>query len=344
MPGYDVHLVGSIPLKDATAVFETVGALLGPRLPRLPDGETGARREWMGWLEPFFAQHPQMENTGESVFRGYLSYKYRVKAGVPLDGVRFDNLNHAETAIASYREFARLKAAGKIPARTRYQFAIAHPITPIWRFIAEDQQAVLGPRYQEALLAEVAKMMKAIPHEDFAIQWDCASQIFRTLQEGTSTRYGKTKAETMDHLAKWCVTLGDAIPTGVDLVYHLCYGSAQNRHSVEPIDMGDMVDMANLISTGISRPIQLFHMPVPVDRSDDAYFVPLKRLRLRPETRLSIGCVHFTDGVAGTRRRLATAERYASDFLIATECGFGRYPAEAVSKVLDVHAELAGLR
>src|SRR4051794_12868247 len=184
MSGYDVHLVGSIPLRDATDVFETTSRLLGPRLPRIPDGETGARTEWMGWLEPFFANHPQMENTGESVFRGYLSYKYRVKAGVPLASVRFDNLNHAEIAIASYREFARLKAAGQIPAHCRYQFAIAHPITPIWRFIAEDQQDVLGPRYQEALLAEVAKMTRAIPHEDFAIQWDCASQIFRTLQEG----------------------------------------------------------------------------------------------------------------------------------------------------------------
>jgi hypothetical protein len=344
MAGYDVHLVGSIPLKDAAEVFETVSAKLGPRLLRLPDGETGKRIEWMGWLEPFFANHPDFENTGESVFRGYLSYKYRVKAGVPLARVRFDNLNHAEIAIASYREFARLKAAGKIPAHVRFQFAIAHPITPIWRFIAEEQQDTLGPRYQEALLAEVAKMAAAIPHDDFAIQWDCASQIFRTLQEGKPSRYGKSKAEMLDHLSRWCITLGDAIPRDIDLIYHLCYGSAQNRHSVEPTDMDDMVEMANRISAGLSRPVQLFHMPVPVERTDDAYFSPLKRSRLRPETRLSIGCVHFTDGVAGTRRRLATAEKYVDNFLIATECGFGRYPADAVKTVLDVHAELAGLR
>jgi hypothetical protein len=52
--------------------------------------------------------------------------------------------------------------------------------------------------------------------------------------------------------------------------------------------------------------------------------------------------VHFTDGVPGTRKRLATAEKYAGDFLIASECGFGRYPREAVPKVLQIHAELAG--
>jgi len=342
MPAYDVHLVGSIPLENATQVFETVARLLGPKAPRIPDGETGARREWMGWLEPLFSTHPQFENTGESMFRGYTSYRYRARAGVPLDAVRFDNLRHAAIAIESYREFARLKAAGTIPPRTRFLFPIAHPITPIWRFIAEEQRDALGPRYQEALIAEVDKMCAAIPHDEFAIQWDCASQIFRTLQVAEPTRYGRTKAEMLENLSRWCVALGERVPPKVDLIYHLCYGSAQNRHSIEPIDMGDMVEMANRISAGLARGIALFHMPVPVDRSDDAYFEPLRRLKLRGDTRLSLGLVHFTDGVPGTRKRLATAEQHVGDFLIATECGFGRYPPEAVSKVLAVHAELAG--
>jgi len=342
MPAYDVHLVGSIPLENATQVFETVARLLGPKAPRIPDGETGARLEWMGWLEPLFSTHPQFENTGESMFRGYTSYRYRARPGVPLDSVRFDNLRHAAIAIESYCEFARLKAAGTIPARTRFLFPLAHPITPVWRFIAEEQRDALGPRYQEALLAEVDKMCAAIPHDEFAIQWDCASQIFRTLQVAEPTRYGRTKAEMLEYLSRWCVALGERVPPKVDLIYHLCYGSAQNRHSIEPIDMGDMVEMANRISAGLTRNIALFHMPVPVDRSDDAYFEPLRRLKLRGDTRLSLGLVHFSDGVPGTRKRLATAEKYVGDFLIATECGFGRYPPEAVSKVLAVHAELAG--
>ena len=36
-----VHLVGSVPLSDARAVFETVSAVLGRKLKRIPDGETG---------------------------------------------------------------------------------------------------------------------------------------------------------------------------------------------------------------------------------------------------------------------------------------------------------------
>jgi hypothetical protein len=35
-----VHLVGSVPLGDAEAVFRTANAILGGRLRRIPDGET----------------------------------------------------------------------------------------------------------------------------------------------------------------------------------------------------------------------------------------------------------------------------------------------------------------
>jgi hypothetical protein len=51
--------------------------------------------------------------------------------------------------------------------------------------------------------------------------------------------------------------------------------------------------------------------------------------------------VHYTDGVTGTRRRLATAERHANRFSIATECGFGRRDPATIPELLRIHAELA---
>ena len=51
---------------------------------------------------------------------------------------------------------------------------------------------------------------------------------------------------------------------------------------------------------------------------DDGYFAPLDRLELRPETELCLGLVHYTDGLIGTRRRLATAQKYVKNFSIAT--------------------------
>jgi len=47
------------------------------------------------------------------------------------------------------------------------------------------------------------------------------------------------------------------------------------------------------------------------------------------------------DGLGeGTRRRIAVAAKYASDFGIAAECGFGRRPPETIPNLLRVHSEV----
>jgi hypothetical protein len=107
--------------------------------------------------------------------------------------------------------------------------------------------------------------------------------------------------------------------------------------------MGDMVDMATRLNALVKRPINLIHMPVPRDRSDDAYFAPLKNLKLQPETQLALGLVHHTGGLDGTARRMTTARKYAPDFAIGTECGFGRRKPETIPELLRIHAEAAKL-
>src|ERR1700674_3834963 len=69
-------------------------------------------------------------------------------------------------------------------------------------------------------------------------------------------------------------TIGDAVPAGIELGYHLCYGSPADEHCVQPKDAGIMVEMTNAIAAGVKRPIQFFHLPVPKGRSDDGYYVP----------------------------------------------------------------------
>ncbi|ETW97936.1 MAG: hypothetical protein ETSY2_43630 [Candidatus Entotheonella gemina] len=80
---------------------------------------------------------------------------------------------------------------------------------------------------------------------------------------------------------------------------------------------------------------------MPRECDDIAYFAPQRDLALRPETELILGLVHYTDGVEGTRRRIATAKPILSDFAIATECGFGRCPAETIPELLRIHAQVA---
>ncbi|HTH33228.1 MAG TPA: hypothetical protein VL976_02540 [Xanthobacteraceae bacterium] len=342
----NVYLVGSVPMASAAAVFETVSAALGPRIKRLPDGETGPRGDWITWLEPVFADNSAFQKSGE-FFRVHASgtgrERYALKRGfAPID-VRFDNLFYADIAKASYAEFKRLKDAGKIAAGTKFQVDLVPAHSVIWLFLVDALHAPIDPLYNDAVKREIDKICAAIPHQELAIQFDVASAVFARLERNEASSYGRTKAETQATFSDIVVDLGNSVPRDVDLLYHLCYGDSNHRHVVEPTDMTDMVEFANRLSRNIKRPIELIHMPVPRNRADDAYFAPLNALKLRPETELCLGLVHHTDGIEGTKRRLATAKKYVSNFSIATECGFGRRDPRTIPELLSIHAAVADL-
>ena len=215
----------------------------------------------------------------------------------------------------SYADFKRLKDAGKIAAGTKFQVDLVPAHSVIWLFLVDALHAPLDPLYNDAVKREIDKIAAAIPHDELAIQFDVASAVFARLERNEASSYGRSKAEMQDTFSAIVADLGNSVPAGVDLLYHLCYGDSNHRHVVEPTDMGDMVEFANRLARNIKRPIDLIHMPVPRNRADDAYFEPLKRLALRPETELCLGLVHYTDGVDGTKQRLATAKKYAERFL-----------------------------
>jgi len=344
--GRSVHLVGSVPMANAQAVFETVSAALGRRIKRLPDGETCERADWITWLEPIFANNPALERSAE-FFRVHASgtgrHRYALKAGATAESVRFDDLGYADIARRSFAVFRRLKDAGRIPSGTKFQVDLVPAHSVIWLFLVDSLHAAIDPIYNAAVKREIDKIAAAIPHDELAIQFDVASAVFARLERNEPSSYGRSKAEMQETFSRILVDLGNRVPADVDLMYHLCYGDSGHRHVVEPTDMGDMVEFANRVCRQIARPVQLIHMPVPRNRSDDAYFAPLRRLALRPETELCLGLVHYTDGVDGSRRRLATAKTYVRDFSIATECGFGRRDPATIAELLRIHAEVADL-
>ena len=340
----NVYLVGSVPLPDTQAVFETVSAELGPHLLTLPDGETGERLDWITWLEPVFADNPAFVPS-EEVFQLHSGVagrrRYELKPGLSPADVTFDNLFYADIARQSYATFAALKRQGKIPAQVKFQVDLVPAHSVIWLFVKEDLQRVIDPIYNDAVLREIDKIAAAIPHDQLAIQFDIASAVFARLERAQAGPYGKTKEEMQATFSAIVVRLAERVPPDVDLLFHFCYGDAGHRHVVEPTDMSDMVDYANRLAKQLKRPITQIHMPVPRGRTDDAYFKPLQRLELDPQTRLCLGLVHFTDGIAGTRQRIATAKKYVEDFSLGTECGFGRRDPATIADLLRIHAEAA---
>ncbi|MEM7534882.1 MAG: hypothetical protein AAF639_22080 [Chloroflexota bacterium] len=178
----------------------------------------------------------------------------------------------------------------------------------------------------------VSSSVSFIPASELALQWDTAVE-FGILEGVFPSHLQDARTEIAERL----VRLGNAVPEDVELGYHLCYGDSGHRHFVEPQDTKLLVEVANAIADNLNRPLHWIHMPIPRDRDDEAFFLPLKSLNLSADTELYIGLVHITDGVAGTERRIRAAQAVISDFGVATECGFGRRPVETVAELLQIH-------
>jgi hypothetical protein len=333
---HGVHLVGSVPLRDAEEVFRTASSILGERLRRIPDGETGERTNWIGWQARFIGSDPHFEMIPPDPNSYAPLPHFKLRSPLKPGEIPFERLGYADAARASYAIFSRLKQEGLIPARTRFQVSLPTPLAPVWAFIDPRDQAVVSPAYEAAMFAELDQITAAIPHHEMAIQWDVAVE-FGILESTTPGTYEDTLKQIAGQLAQ----LGNRVPEDVELGYHLCYGDAGHKHFIEPADASKLVDVANEVSAGVGREINWIHMPVPRNRTDDAYFAPLQRLHLHPETELYLGLVHFTDGVAGTQRRIAAAQKVVTDFGVATECGLGRRNPETIPELLRIHREVA---
>lgn len=340
-----IHLNGSLSLHSAKDVFTKVAEIGGPCVHSIPDGETGERSAWVGWQLKSFVRNPQLELEETTAAhpdnsREYSPQrKYVIREGVSAADLRFADLGYAEAAIGSYKTFAELKKAGIIARETRFQVALPTPVAILTPFVAEASQEAVEPALEEAVLRDLRRILAAIPHDQLLIQWDVAVEfgILETDHEIFASHLRGRKDDILDRLAK----LGDAVPTSVKLGYHLCYGDLDQKHFKEPADAGLLVEISNGIFRRVSRPVDLIHMPVPIDRDDAAYFAPLEKLE-RPEgTLVFLGLVHLSDGVEGARRRIGAASRYIRDFGVASECGLGRRSPEWMDDMLALHREVA---
>jgi hypothetical protein len=191
------------------------------------------------------------------------------------------------------------------------------------------------PALARHFVGKVAKSAAEMPNDRIALQWDVCQEVlaWEGYYEPGPVDF---RSETIDVLTR----IGEAVPTAMELGYHLCYGSPADEHCVQPKDMAIMVEIANATSAGVARPIQFFHMPVPKERTDDAYFAPLDNLRLHRETKLYLGLVHYDDAAADAAR-IAAARRHARVGGVATECGMARGDPARLPSLLAAHVQAA---
>jgi hypothetical protein len=335
-----VLLVGSVPMQSAETVFREVSERIGPPLKRVPDGETGERSAWTAWQGKIVERAEGVERSGARDLHGILYPNYTLKPGTRAQDIKFGDLGYANAALASYKDFARLRDQG-FNRQARFQVSLPTPLAVVQAFFwGSPALPEICDLYETALVAEVDQILAAIPHADLSLQWDIAVEFHRVWEKPDSdlARQFPTP-ELIDTIAR----LSDPIPAGVELGWHFCYGDAGHKHFVEPRDTGLMVMIANKLTAATRREAQWLHLPVPRERSDQAYFSPLAALNLSPTTELYLGLIHLTDGVQGAQRRIAAADTVVSHYGVATECGFGRRPPDTILSLLDLHRAVTTL-
>jgi len=331
-----VHLVGSIALDSVEEVFRTTGKLLGRRLQRVPDGEPGGRRLWISWQYPLLRASAYLRMDTATAPAGMFP-KLRLAEGVKGDEIRFGELGYAREARTSYQDFLAARSRGELPAKARFQVSLPTPLAVIFPFCVAEQAALIEKPYEKAMLADLAAICRAIPHHDLAIQWDVCIEM--VIWDGQIASRYPQEINSKPALLERLVRLAAAVPEDVELGFHLCYGDLDAKHFVEPVDAGKMVELANALAANVKHPIAFLHLPVPVARSDDAFFKPFAELNLSSQTELYLGMVHAQDGADGVKRRAAAASKYVTGFGIATECGIARARTpELVTKLLEIHA------
>jgi len=341
------HLVGSIPLPDAETVFRTVSKVLGSSLKRIPDGETGDRSRWIWFQRAMLESHPDMEL--DTAIPPFEVVQWDGKVVRETQWMKFKDdadpsalsfpTRYRDAAAESYQVYARLRDEGVIGPDVRFQVSIPTPMATAYMYISPSAREAYIPAYERSLAEAISAIVDAIPHDRLAIQWDvCQEVLVFEDYEPFGGRPADYKQRIFDELAR----VGSLVPETVELGYHLCYGSPADEHLNMPKDMGILVEIANGLTSRLSRRLDFLHLPVPKDRTDAAYFEPLRSLNVPESAEVMLGLVHFDDA-QGDAARMATASDYLKSFGVATECGWGRTDPARVPGLLESHARAAAI-
>ncbi len=345
MPATSVHFNGSVNLLDAETVMREISVRIPTGLRRMTEGETGERNYWIFFQFAKFAAMPQFEPVPMPQSGGEYERipRLRLAPGQSAAEVSWPDIGYAAAYLESYRTFRRLQDDGTIPAGVRFQMQYPTPLAAMSAFEPSAAQ-VLAASYEAALLADLDRALRELPHQQAAVQWDVAVEI--GLLAGGFSADPADLDSIVTGLARCLDQVTDDVPVGL----HLCYGDYQHQHFVQPESLQLQVRLVNALAAAARRAPSWASFTVPQGRSDDAYFAPLRELTTGAETELAFALVpyHPADQTAGTTTDqarlidtyLAQSAAGARDWAICTECGMGRVERDDVPHLLDLHREI----
>jgi hypothetical protein len=271
------------------------------------------------------------------------SWSFRVRDGVT--DLHFGDpgwrLGYARDAVNSYFVFKTLREKGQIPEGVRFQVCL--PMTYsgfISMFRDPSDWPIVARGFEEAMRAEVAMIARKIPNDDLAIQWDLCPElgmVERTGGQSGNANWDEVDADPLDLVSEAIEHMASAVPSGVTLGFHLCYGTLGGWPMRRGVDLEMVVKLIHAMRARSERKVDYVHAPI-LDHVPAEYFEPLKDLDAG-DTQIYVGVIHNMDDLQDFEHKLTECSRYLDDFGIGAPCGFGRATAEEMPRILQDHAK-----
>jgi hypothetical protein len=348
MPPTHAHFNGSVNLADAESVMRQIAARVPSGLRRIPDGETGDRGNWIFFQMQKFLRSPQLvlAQPLDTVAGDYEQIpQLRLADGVDPAQMTWPDLGYADAYLASYATFAALRRDGVIPDGVRFQVEYPTPLASIGAYIVPEQQQELLGSYEEAMFADLARLLAAVPRDEVAVQWDVAVE-FGILEEA----FEPGGAQAFDAIVAGLARCVDQVPADVPVGLHLCYGDYGHQHFKQPESLALQVRVLDAVAAAAGRAVSFVSFTVPQYQRQESYFAPLAGLAADPGTELNFALVpyHPADqepGTTGDQVRLIDTVLAASPggsraWGICTECGMGRVDRDDVPVLLDLYRDI----
>jgi hypothetical protein len=352
MPADHVHFNGSVNLADAGSVMREIASRVPSGLRRIPDGETGDRGNWIFFQFQKFVQLPWLVPAGplDAAVGEYEQLpQLRLADGTDPAQAAWPDLGYADAYLESYKTFAALREQGVIPAGVRFQVEYPTPLASISGYIVPEQQQTLLDSYEQAMFADLDRVLAAIPRDAVAVQWDVAVE-FGVLEEA----FAPGGAQAFDAIIAALARCIDQVPAGIPAGLHLCYGDYGHEHFIQPESLALQVRVLNAVTAAARRPVSFVSFTVPQYQREDSYFTPLAQLTAGPDTELNFALVPYhpaeqAPGTTGDQIRLIDAALEIGpggrrDWGVCTECGMGRVNREDVPALLDLHSQIIAAR
>ena len=334
------HLVGTVPATGPREAMELALSELGPSLDMLPDGETGARLDWVRQIIEGLRENPDVELRREGDWSDYgNSPLFRVKRGHRLRA-EFVDLGYARFYRESrpiFDELAAEHGLGPLP----FQVGIPSDFD-----LALFSFGVRGMRrarraFTEATLREI-ESIHAESAEDVVFQIEVPAELIFV---------ARMPAPLQPLMARWmartCTGLASGSPPGTRFGIHLCLGDLNHRALARMRDTRPVVHLANAIARGWpdGRRLEFMHAPfaaaVEPPSTEERWYRPLERMRLPASTRFIAGIAHERQDLKIQRGIRATIEAAVGNRVdVATSCGLGRREPDAAREAIRRTAEL----